>query len=33
MTLQQTNLSKAGWFSAVILLWAVLVVGGVLQTF
>ena len=33
MTLQQTSLSKACWFSAVVLLWAVLVIGGVLQSF
>ncbi len=33
MTLQQTTLSRAGWFSAVLLLWAVLVVGGIVQTF
>lgn len=33
MTLHQTNASRAGWFGAVILLWAVLIVGGVLQTF
>ena len=33
MTLQQTHVSKAGWFGAVLLLWAVLVIGGVLQTF
>ncbi len=33
MTLQQTNSSRAGWLSAVVFLWAVLVIGGVLQTF
>ena len=33
MTLQQTSLSRAGWFSAVLFLWAVLVIGGILQTF
>ena len=33
MTLQQTSSSKAGWFGAVVFLWVVLVVGGVLQTF
>ena len=33
MSLQQTNLSRAGWCGAVVLLWAVLVIGGLLQTF
>jgi hypothetical protein len=29
----QTDISRAGWFGAVLLLWTVLLVGGLLQTF
>ncbi len=33
MILRQISLgAKAGWFSAVLLLWLVLVIGGILQT-
>jgi hypothetical protein len=33
MTIRPQTMSKAGWFGAVLLLWTVLLVGGLLQTF